>query len=164
VIDAVTVTPVHGGDDLTVAASILDERARWLWDQGIRQWGETYPERFLRAAVEAGALHLARDGGVPFGTIGLHWTDPVVWGHQPPNAGYIHQLAIATAYAGDGRGQQLLDWAAARIRAAGRTYLRLDCVAVNTKLCAYYRTLGFTHVGDVPATPTTRVRRWQLPV
>jgi ribosomal protein S18 acetylase RimI-like enzyme len=164
VIEAVTVTPVQGGDDLAVATSILDDRARWLSDQGIPQWGETYPERLVRAAVEAGGLHVARDGGVPFGTIGLYWSDPLVWGQQPPNAGYVHQLAVATAYAGEGRGRQLLDWAAARIRANGRTHLRLDCVTFNDRLCAYYRTLGFTHVGDVPVTPTTRVRRWQLPV
>jgi ribosomal protein S18 acetylase RimI-like enzyme len=61
-------------------------------------------------------------------------------------------LVVARRSAGQGLGEQLIDWAAAYIATQGRRYLRLDCGAENTSIRAYYERLSFQHAGDVEVT------------
>lgn len=75
------------------------------------------------------------------------WQDPLVWGEQPPDAGYVHGLLVDRSCAGRGLGRALIGWASRRTLAAGRSILRLDCVATNPWLRGYYADLGFTEVG-----------------
>jgi len=42
-----------------------------------------------------------------------------------------------------------LSWADEQVVTAGRRFLRLDCLAENSSLGAYYRAAGFEHQGDV---------------
>ena len=87
--------------------------------------------------------------GVIVGTLTLTWADPHVWGEQPDDAGYVHGLAIRRDAAGQGIGAAMLAWAGRAVAAAGRPYLRLDCMATNARLRAYYERAGFTQVRDV---------------
>jgi hypothetical protein len=56
-------------------------------------------------------------------------------------------LAVRRGY--PGLGAALLGWAAESVRDAGRRFVRLDCVAGNPRLRAYYEAAGFAHRGDV---------------
>jgi GNAT superfamily N-acetyltransferase len=60
----------------------------------------------------------------------------------------VHCLAIRRAFAGIGLGRYLLQWAEQRIAAVGKKFIRLDCMAENPALCAYYEQVGFTHRGE----------------
>ena len=51
--------------------------------------------------------------------------------------------------AASGLGAVILGWAARIARQQGREALRLDCVASNGRLRAYYEAAGFVHRGDV---------------
>lgn len=62
---------------------------------------------------------------------------------------YAHKLTVARAYAGQGLGAELLDWAGSRAAAAGDRWLRVDVWTTNPKLQDCYRRLGFTHVRTV---------------
>ena len=61
-------------------------------------------------------------------------------------AGYVHAIAVRREFAG--LGPKLLDWAAARVREAGRELLRLDCLSGNAALRSYYERNGFVHCRD----------------
>jgi hypothetical protein len=71
-----------------------------------------------------------------------------------------------------GLGAAILAWAADAARRHGRTALRLDCVASNDRLRAYYEAAGFVHRGDVTVAgapgqrlavgPTVLVSRYEL--
>ena len=65
-------------------------------------------------------------GGDIAATLTLDWSDPV-WSGIPGPAGYLHTLA------------------------RGRSALRLDCLASNGRLRAYYEAAGFVHCGNVMA-------------
>ena len=85
------------------------------------------------------------------------WSDPAFWGERPPDAGYVHAIAVRRAYAGRELGKRLLDWAEGRATESGREYLRLDCMTDNENLRAYYERLGFeprgeTRIDDFTAT------------
>lgn len=136
--------------DAETLAALHEEAARWLWERGIRQWrpGEYTATHALAAIREGHEVYLARRAGAPVGTFILQWDDPEMWGERPPDAGYVHGLSVRRAVAGLGLGAALLDWAAQRVAASGRHWLRLDCMAANPALRAYYERRGFTYRGE----------------
>jgi ribosomal protein S18 acetylase RimI-like enzyme len=133
-----------------VMLDILDEAASWLSARGIDQWR---PDQF-RVLIDRGDTYLALLDGEAVGTLALHWHDAIderLW-HEVANveeAGYVHRLAVRRAFAGKGIGWHLLRWAEGMVAAAGKSYLRLDCMAENPALCAYYERAGFTYRGEV---------------
>jgi ribosomal protein S18 acetylase RimI-like enzyme len=77
--------------------------------------------------------------------------DPEFWrrSDHPETGLYVHKLAVKRAFSGQGLGETLLDWAALRVAATGRRWLRLDCAKDNPGLQGYYRKLGFRHIRTV---------------
>jgi ribosomal protein S18 acetylase RimI-like enzyme len=136
-------------EDLDTVVEILSEAARWLLERGIRQWPEPFPRDRVEGLLDRGEFYLARLDGEPAATFALLSSDPEFWGEQPPDAAYLHALAVRRAYAGRGLGERVLKWAMARAAADGRTYLRLDCMSDNETLRKYYERLGFEPRGEV---------------
>jgi len=136
--------------DASTIMALHEEAARWLMARGIRQWlpGDLTMESLV-AQIGRGEAYLARISGEPAGTFTLRWADPRIWGEQPDDAGYVHGLAVRRALAGRGLGRVLLASAGQMAAATGKTYLRLDCMAENPALRAYYEAAGFTYRGDV---------------
>jgi ribosomal protein S18 acetylase RimI-like enzyme len=133
-------------EELDEVVGVLSEAAAWLRSRGIEQWPSPYPTEWVAPSIERGETYLARENGEVAGTITLRWEDPAFWGEQPPVAGYVHGVAVRRKFAG--RGPELLEWAADRVREADRDRLRLDCRTDNAELRAYYEQLGFEHRGD----------------
>ena|SRR5579862_207457 len=136
--------------DLATVIDLYEDAARWLVSRGITQWRPgDYTQGRARRNIEQDEVYLARLAGKPIGKLTLMWADPEVWGEQPPDAGYVHGLAVRRSAAGQGLGALLLDQAAQRVAEVGRAYLRLDCMASNKPLRAYYEKLGFAHRGSI---------------
>jgi protein-tyrosine phosphatase len=136
--------------DADIVLDILQEAARWLLSRDIDQWRPDQFEREpLLAAIARGEIYLARRDGEAFGTLRLQWTDERVWGCDTGDAGYVHGLAIRRSAAGIGLGRAVLRWAEQKVAAAGRAYLRLDCMTANLALRSYYERAGFTCRGDL---------------
>jgi ribosomal protein S18 acetylase RimI-like enzyme len=142
-------------EEIGAALAILEEACRWLAAKGIDQWPTDieHPNRpfspsFLADKAERGELYLASRGEQPVGTLRLQWSDPFFWGERPADAGYVHGLAISRAVGGQGVGLELLRWAERTAASAGRRYLRLDCMAENPALRAYYERAGYTCRGE----------------
>lgn len=77
------------------------------------------------------------------GTVTIQWSDEEIWGQMPEDAGYIHQMVIRRAFAGQELGLKLLGWAEKRVASRGKQFARLDCWSENPKLCAYYEQAGY---------------------
>lgn len=136
--------------DAATLVALHDEAAAWLMARGLRQWPPgAYTQATALAALRAGhEVYLLLRAGEPVGKLTLQWDDPEMWGERPPDAGYVHGLCVSRAVAGLELGAALLGWAGARARANGRRWLRLDCMAANPDLRAYYERLGFTYRGE----------------
>src|SRR6478672_2750638 len=106
--------------DLTLFRSVIMEVARWLHARGIGQWTQAPPRAYLAAKIRRGDLYLAWLGDQLVGVLALQWADPEMWGERPPDAGYIHHLAVRRTFAGRGSGRELLRWAEAQTAATGR--------------------------------------------
>jgi ribosomal protein S18 acetylase RimI-like enzyme len=146
-----------GRDDVDEIVDVLSEAARWLLARGIRQWPDPFPRERVASLVERGDFYLASLAGETVGTLALMWSDPAFWGERPADAGYVHALAVRRGWDGRGLGARLLGWAGERIAAAGREYVRLDCLAENAALRRYYERQGFEPCGEVAVEDFTSV-------
>ncbi|MCP5115819.1 MAG: GNAT family N-acetyltransferase [bacterium] len=147
---AIVVTPAKESD-LTVVLEILDEAARWLIAQGIRQWESPPPPEartlFTEAITKSEAYLLRQTGDTKvIGTFRLCWDHAPFWPDRKP-AGYLYTLALRPEFIGQGFGKMAIDWVAEQIRARELRWLRLDCIATNMRLRRWYEALGFTYRG-----------------
>ncbi len=137
-------------EELDTVLEILKEAANWLLSKGIDQW---QPDSFSRSStaekIRLGEIYLAKKNQQSIATITLQWSDRFFWVDDDTDAGYIHKLAIKPAYTGTGLGRRLLEWAELATKAAGKNYLRLDCMYENPKIRQYYEDVGFEYRGEV---------------
>jgi GNAT superfamily N-acetyltransferase len=138
-----------GPEDVDHVLGLINEAARWLLARGIRQWpvDPDLPRETVARQLRQRECYLAWEGDQAVGTFSLQLSDPPMWGAQPDDALYLHGLAVRRTHRGLGR--HLLSWAERMAAAAGRSYLRLDCMAENPALRAYYERAGYRHRGDV---------------
>jgi len=145
-----------GPGDLEVVLAVLADAARWLKARDIEQWPDRMPVEWVKPAIERGETWLAEVDGKTTGTLVVQWDDPIFWAGYPADAGYLHRLAVRRP--GTRQGGELLQWAERHSAGNGRSFLRLDCVAWNARLRAYYERAGYEHVGDVTVDKYTEAR------
>ncbi len=118
------------------------------------QWqpGELDEDHFRRI-MEEGEVWVAEVHGRPVGAWELWWEDLAAWGPQPPTAGYVHRLMVDRTAAPPGTGLRLLRAAERRVAEAGRSLARLDSLAGNVRLTAYYVDAGYQVVGRKEGKP-----------
>jgi len=136
-------------DDVAVVAALLDEATVWVGERGYEQWPLPFPHAEIAAAIERGEVYIAEVDGAPVATVTLLWDDPQYWPDAAPDAAYVHKLAVSRASAGQRIGEAIVEWADHTAAAAGRDFLRLDCIRDNPGIRAYYERLGFEHRGDL---------------
>jgi GNAT superfamily N-acetyltransferase len=135
--------------DVSAVAELLDEATVWVGRRGYEQWPLPFPHDELARAVERGEVYVAELNGEPVATVTLLWDDPLYWPGRPPDAAYVHKLAVSRACAGQRIGRALVEWADRTAAAEGRGFLRLDCLRDNPGIRSYYENLGFEHRGDL---------------
>ncbi|MFI5274393.1 MAG: GNAT family N-acetyltransferase [Ktedonobacterales bacterium] len=150
--------------DVDAAVAIEESAALWVRDRGYDPGLPPMPFRALFAGVIArGRLYLALLDGMPAGKIALSMNDPVVWPEADADALYVHGLMVHRDFAGKQVGRAMLDWAERRARAARKRFVRLDCMAENPELRAYYERAGFVARGEL-ALPHRTAARYEKPV
>ncbi|MFF6957390.1 GNAT family N-acetyltransferase [Streptomyces sp. NPDC008317] len=129
--------------------ALLHEASKWLASRGIDQWQfPPHRDRILRALSE-GDVFLGTCDGHVIATLQVDtYADPEFWtpNDQPDDALLVHRMVVTRESAGIGVGGTLLDWAAARAAAAGKSWLRLDAWKDNRSLHRYYEIAGFALV------------------
>ena len=137
-------------EDALTVAGLLDEATVWVNDLGFSQWPLPFPRDQLAAAIDRGEVYVVEsEDGDGVATVSMLPDDPEYWGDQPPDAFYVHKLAVRRDQAGRGIGAAIVEWANAEAAEAGREFLRLDCLGDNPGIRDYYEDLGFEHRGDV---------------
>jgi GNAT superfamily N-acetyltransferase len=139
-------------EDVEIVGSLLDEATAWVNELGHEQWPRPFPRKEIAAAIARGEVFVGEIASRPVATVTVLAADPLFWGQRPPDALYIHKLAVARDHSGQGLGAELVDWVNARAAEAGRTHLRLDCLRDDPGIRAYYEQLGFEYCGDLDDT------------
>jgi len=131
--------------ETSIVSAILTEAAQWLAERGDPLWqdGELSPAA-VKADVENGLFHLAWIADQAAGVFKMQDEDPLFWPDVPHReAIYLHRIAVRRQYAGGEIMDAMIAFARQATIAAGRPFLRLDCIASRHKLCAVYEKRGF---------------------
>lgn len=130
---------------------LLKEVAAWLQKKDIDQWGfllEGGEDEEIQQAIQDNATYVACQDDKIIATFTLYsqqseW-DQHVWGQEENSEVlYLHRLAVRPEYMKKGIGKDILSWIDENLYKT----IRLDCVAHNRKLCAYYEKNGFSLIG-----------------
>ena len=134
---------------------ILDEEDRRTASYTNWRRGKYPTAADARAALEAGTLYVAEEGGEVYGCVNLNGVQPpeyaqVAWSVEalPREVMVIHTLCISPGWAGRGKARELVDFCEAEARRMGKKTIRLDTYVGNRPANALYRRLGYTPVGQ----------------
>ena len=132
--------------DLEAVDALLAEIRAWLQVKGLKQWQTPHPRATLEREIERGEVFVLHTDAGLTGCVTLTFERDSYW-PTPANALYLHRLAVRKSHSGAGFGKELLKSAIAETTRRGIPLLRLDCLATNAVLKAYYENEGFTYVG-----------------
>jgi len=179
-------TPTHRirlatAGDMPAIIGLIDSSAGWLQThKNTNQWAEPWPDEKTRdgritRGIARRETWMVEDGGALAGTLTYrNRANPDLWTDKELNeqrAVYVSRLIVDRAYAGQGLGAALIDWAGMRgIREWQADWIRVDVWTTNADLHNYYkgqhfeylRTVEFEHEWDYPSAvlfqkPTTAV-------
>lgn len=138
-------------EEATTVIALLKEVAAWLQKSDISQWGfllEGGEDEEIKQAIKDSATYVACRDDKIIATFTLYsqqseW-DQHIWGREEiSEVLYLHRLAVRPQFMKSGIGKEILKWIDENLDKT----IRLDCVAHNPKLCAYYEENGFTLIG-----------------
>ncbi|KAF9109687.1 hypothetical protein BGX27_007338 [Mortierella sp. AM989] len=162
-------------EELDIFIDILERAAQWMEANNFNQW---IPGSFVAPKTRAHIANSISLGNAYFiisptrsatvsasnptqdniiGTFTLNYTDPfdeMLWKdivQDWTDAVYLHRLVVEREYKGLGLGPKALMFAEMEGLKHGKHYLRLDCMADNKLLKAYYREKAhFKEFDDYP--------------
>lgn len=138
-------------DNVTEITAVLNSATQYKIAHGDVAWGTRgWAEKNVMGTLSTSDVYVIKKNEEIVGTFALQWEDEQYWGAQPTVAGYIHRLAIKDGFRGKGIGEFAINWSVEKVVSENREYLRLDCDANNSSLCAYYEKQKFTRVGIKP--------------
>ena len=141
---------------------ILHEAALWMQASGFAMWRpEDVAADAIEPEVSAGHYRIARREDDDVGVVCLSLEDAVFWPSAPPDALYVHRLAVRRAFAGGDVSTSILERCLEEARGAGRAWLRLDCEADRAKLRRLYEEFGFRLV-DERVVGSFRMARYEM--
>lgn len=137
---------------------LLVDTAKWFQDNGSSQWApllKGFDSHHTEEAIQRGDVFVCKKEEDLAGMVMLlqnpsEW-DIGLWGNlaiENDDALYLHRLTINRAYADDQLGSEILNWCQQSIRFENKNRIRLDCLAENEFLNAFYRRAGYTYFGE----------------
>jgi GNAT superfamily N-acetyltransferase len=148
--------------EMPIVLQLLKEAALWLRTKKIdywQNWIDPAPNfvNWIQRGFDDDEFFLVETVGRTAGCFRLQWQDPMFWGPQPDDAGYMHSFTVRRDLAGNGLGYRLLDMITDYCDARAKMWLRLDCGADVPGLRKYYENYGFRWVKDMvyAGFPTT---------
>lgn len=141
--------------DLPEVFALLESAAQWLLSKGIQQWQTPLPAsfiNFMQDETSAGHVYLARAGQdePALATFRIAHQDLPRWGDNGRDkALYVYSLAIRNDLHNTGFGAQVISAVHEMAIQQKIDWLRLDCWAHNQRLQTHYKSLGFSHAGNV---------------
>ncbi|MFJ7826624.1 GNAT family N-acetyltransferase [Psychrobacillus sp. NPDC096623] len=140
-------------DDSSVIIKMLKQIAQWMKDNEINQWKfllDGGDDEEIEQAITNNETYIVLKDEDIVATFTLlskqsEW-DRDIWGSDISSKSlYLHRLAIIPTYMRKGIGKSILTWIQDNV--SDKEYLKLDCVADNTKLNNFYINNNFELVG-----------------
>ncbi len=136
-------------EDMNTVLKLLVNAAEWIQTKETTQWdyylndleGSTQE---VKDSIQNGSTFLFYKNEQPIATVTLESTpsewDIDMWEDEVDDpVVYLHRVVVDREYAGNGLGNQILDWSENFVREKGMEKMRFDCLASNERLNAYYQ-------------------------
>jgi len=147
-------------DDMPAILGLIDSSAAWLRKhKNTNQWAKPWPDEKTRdgritRGIARRETWMVEDGGALAGTLTYrNRANPDLWTDTELNeqrAVYVSRLIVDRAYAGQGLGAALIDWAGLRgIQEWQADWIRVDVWTSNVGLHNYYKGQHFEYVRTV---------------
>lgn len=144
--------------DAPAAIEVIKHVGTWMLEAGLHPSEWWLPENmnsdFLGEYAQPDEFFVVTMDGEPAASAIIQteqnaqdWSS--VDGVDTPPALYVHWVAVARKFAGQGLPRILIDFAEEQARLKDRPVIRLDTNADEPKLRALYESLGFTSVGII---------------
>lgn len=150
--------------DVEEIFDVLYENARWLEQRGIVQWPLAWLDSKIdeiKRSVTQDDFYQVEINNKIAAVVELKTSPEEIWASDEAKALYIHKLAIRRVHKNQGLGRKVLNLIKEDAIRQKLTYLRLDCVAHNAALRAYYEEQGFILIEEV-STPEVVLALYQL--
>ena len=159
-----TVNYANSKDEALAAAQVLQDVSQWLENTQQGLWKpQQFSSDWALRHLEKHELVILKVGDKVAATMLLLLEDADFWEDYPSSkAVFVHKLAVARAFAGQGLARALLEFAALEARRLGRAWVRLDSAKRQVHWCLY-TSAGFEHL-DSKRVFDVDVWRFQRPV
>ena len=144
-----------GTDDLDALVALYGAAAQDMWEKGIDQWDEYYPDREILAEdVESGDMTL----GLLDGRLACAWVvnreyepeyERGAWEHTEGDFCVLHRLCVNPQLQGRGLARQAMARMEKNARDQGFDSVRLDVFSQNLHAQRLYERLGYRRTGEV---------------
>lgn len=142
--------------DLAQVLQLFESAKRWMINQGINQWDQDYPTSdVIEKDVNAKTLFVAFTeyqelvGAITLDNHQDPEYDDVNWKHKEIKSLTVHRLCIDPEKGRRGFGLALMQFAETHAKEQGCCSIRLDSYSLNPINLAFYKKLGYNHVGQV---------------
>jgi GNAT superfamily N-acetyltransferase len=144
-----------GKEDGEKVIEMLKKVARWLREKDINQWQYLLSggdDEEIQDAITQKETYIVLKEEELIATFTLSprqsdWDRHIFGEEHDGDSVYLHRLAILPVHMGNGLGKEILKWIDEYF-STQKTYLKLDCVADNSKLNQFYMANGFHHLGE----------------
>ncbi|WP_063845941.1 GNAT family N-acetyltransferase [Paenibacillus sp. FJAT-27812] len=143
-------------EDTDAVLQLLVRTAEWLKSKGSTQWSgllQGEDSHQTPEAIKRGEVYIFMQENILAGMVMLMqresaW-DRELWGDEGHSSSiYLHRLNINREAAGKNLGEAIVHWADSGIQFAGKDRIRLDCIANNPRLNAFYVSCGYECKGS----------------
>lgn len=128
----------------------------WLRGRGLAQYVPAAHDEYataIRLQAESGTLYAVRNGGAAVGFFSLDTTPSPWWPADAEPALYLAGMVVSQQARGCGVGSRIIQWCVAEAGQRRCEFVRLECHADNSRLCAYYESHGFHLEGRIEMYP-----------
>jgi GNAT superfamily N-acetyltransferase len=125
--------------------SLLEKVGEWLWNKGVKQWEPGQHHKNFENSlnlVQHGYLILAYQENTLIGGCILSEIVPELWA-DGKNALFLSSLVVARPAAGQGIGEEIIQYCMQVGLEDKKSFIRLDCWDGNDFLKTYYQKAGF---------------------
>ncbi|SEG67387.1 N-acetyltransferase [Paenibacillus sp. UNC499MF] len=150
---------IAGMEEYPEIERLMVDTAKWLRSKGSTQWSGLLSgsdDHDMAGALERGEVVVFKGTeGTLLACVILQqepaeW-DRNLWRLDPGETGtavYLHRLVVERGQAGRSLGRTVMDWIGREMSFPGKDRIRLDCIAGNETLNAFYKNCGYTYIGE----------------
>ena len=141
--------------DVSELIQVTKACAKDMISKGIYQWNDDYPSsEVFEKDIELNQLWVLKEDDKIIGSIVIsniidEEYKTVVWLTPTQHNCYIHRLAVHPDYQGQGRAQQLMNFAENYAIEHNFISVRLDTFSVNDRNNKFYQTRGYQKLGEI---------------